>query len=92
MRINSPVTQNEYVLDKNIVLMSTTDIHSHIVYTNSAFIEASGYTQEELSGQPHNIMRHPDMPEEAFRDMWNTLKQGECWAGTVKNRRKEALK
>ena len=89
MRINSPVTQNEYVLDKNIVLMSTTDIHSHIAYTNSAFIEASGYTQEELSGQPHNIMRHPDMPEEAFRDMWNTLKQGECWAGTVKNRRKD---
>ena len=89
MRINTPVTQHEYVLDKNTVLMSTTDIHSHITYTNSAFIEASGYTQDELTGQPHNIMRHPDMPQEAFRDMWNTLRQGECWVGTVKNRRKD---
>lgn len=89
MRINTPVTQHEYVLDKNIVLMSTTDINSYITYTNSAFIEASGYTQDELTGQPHNIMRHPDMPQEAFRDMWNTLRQGECWVGTVKNRRKD---
>ena len=87
MRRNSPVTQNEYLLNDGSTLMSTTDTKSHITYANSAFIEASGYKEEHLLGEPHNLIRHPDMPAEAFGDMWYTLQQGETWTGLVKNRR-----
>ncbi len=66
--------------------MSTTDTHSHITYANSAFIKASGFSEGELIGEPHNIIRHPDMPSEAFADMWATLRQGDSWTGMVKNR------
>jgi aerotaxis receptor len=68
--------------------MSTTDTQSHIQYANDAFIAVSGYSREELQGQPHNLVRHPDMPEQAFADMWATLKGGEPWTALVKNRRK----
>jgi len=68
--------------------MSTTDIKSHITYANSAFIRVSGFDAEELMGQPHNIVRHPDMPPAAFADMWYTLQQGDSWTGMVKNRRR----
>lgn len=87
MRRNSPVTQNEYLLNDGTTLMSTTNTQSHITYANSAFIAASGYKEEELIGEPHNVIRHPDMPPEAFRDLWYTLQQGESWTGLVKNRR-----
>ncbi|WP_338505431.1 methyl-accepting chemotaxis protein [Erwinia aphidicola] len=88
MRNNLPVTQQEYLFDDRATLMSTTDTHSHITYANDAFIEASGFSPEEINGQPHNMVRHPDMPPEAFADMWATLKQGEPWTALVKNRRK----
>ncbi|CCG88722.1 methyl-accepting chemotaxis protein [Erwinia piriflorinigrans] len=88
MRKNLPVTQQEYVFDDDATLMSTTDINSAITYANDAFIEVSGFTPEEISGQPHNLVRHPDMPPEAFADMWSTLKKGEPWTALVKNRRK----
>jgi aerotaxis receptor len=88
MRINEPVTGREYHIHPDATLMSTTDVHSKITYANAAFIEASGYTDKELQGQPHNIVRHPDMPAEAFEDMWRTLKGGEPWTALVKNRRK----
>ncbi len=88
MKKERPVTHHEFVFDENATLMSTTDQESHINYANDTFINISGFTQEELTGQPHNIVRHPDMPKEAFRDMWYTLKQGEPWTGLVKNRRK----
>ncbi|MDE2076071.1 MAG: PAS domain-containing protein [Burkholderiales bacterium] len=68
--------------------MSVTDDKGRITYCNPAFIEASGFIESELLGQPHNVVRHPDMPEEAFRDMWATLKSGRPWRGLVKNRRK----
>lgn len=86
MRVNEPVTGREYPLEANAVLMSTTDIESHIRYANAAFIEASGYSSTELFGNPHNIIRHPDMPAEAFADMWATLKADQPWSGLVKNR------
>ena len=70
------------------MLVSTTDLKSRITYANPAFIQASGYTREELLGQPHNMIRHPDMPVEAFRDLWATLEEGLPWSGLVKNRRK----
>ena len=88
MRTNLPVTQQEFVFDDNATLMSTTDASSHITYANDAFIKVSGFTPEEIDGQPHNLVRHPDMPPEAFADMWSTLKQGEPWSALVKNRRK----
>ena len=58
------------------------------MYFNQQFVEASGFTEAELLGQPHNIVRHPDMPPEAFEDFWDTIKEGKPWAGAVKNRRK----
>ncbi|WP_409307937.1 methyl-accepting chemotaxis protein [Pectobacterium sp. B1J-3] len=87
MRLNTPVTQQEYLLDMDTTLMSTTDTQSHITYANSAFIRVSGFSEDQLISQPHNVVRHPDMPMEAFADMWFTLKQGDSWTGLVKNRR-----
>ncbi len=89
MRKNLPVTQQEYRLDPATTLVSTTDLQSHITYCNPAFVRVSGYTTEELIGQPHNLVRHPDMPAEAYRDMWATLKAGAPWTALVKNRRKD---
>jgi len=89
MRINVPVTQHEYELSENATLMSTTDTASLIRYANSAFIEASGFDRDEVENEPHNVIRHPDMPKEAFSDMWATLKKGEPWTALVKNRRKD---
>jgi len=88
MRQNGPITQREYQLAPGTTLVSTTDLQSRITYCNPAFIEVSGYGRDELVGQPHNLVRHPDMPAEAFRDMWATLKAGEPWTALVKNRRK----
>ena len=82
------VTQNEYPLDGDTTLMSTTDVHSYITHANDTFVQVSGYQLDELTGQPHNMVRHPDMPKAAFADMWYTLQQGEPWSGIVKNRRK----
>ncbi|WP_252374376.1 PAS domain-containing methyl-accepting chemotaxis protein [Hydrogenophaga sp. 2FB] len=88
MRTNSPVTQREHELPDNATLMSTTDTRSHITYANAAFVNASGFSLDELQQQPHNLVRHPDMPRQAFADMWATLQGGEPWTGLVKNRRK----
>lgn len=88
MRHNQPVTQRDYPFPDDATLMSTTDTHSRILYANDAFINISGFEAEELTGEPHNLVRHPDMPPEAFADMWATLQQGEPWTGLVKNRRK----
>ena len=88
MRRNDPVTQREFEFPDNATLMSTTDTQSHITYANVAFIAVSGFSREEIQGQPHNLVRHPDMPAEAFADMWRTLKGGEPWTALVKNRRK----
>ncbi len=88
MRTNLPVTQQEYVLKDGMTIVSRTDLKGRITYINDDFIEASGFTTDELIGQPHNLVRHPDMPEEAFADLWNTLKAGRPWTGLVKNRRK----
>jgi len=68
--------------------MSTTDTASNISYANAAFVRTSGYSLEELVGEPHNLVRHPDMPVEAFADMWRSLKLGQSWTALVKNRRK----
>ncbi|WP_318373792.1 methyl-accepting chemotaxis protein [Enterobacter sp.] len=82
------VSQHEYSLDDDTTLMSTTDLNSYITHANDTFVQVSGYELHELIGQPHNLVRHPDMPKAAFADMWATLKRGEPWSGIVKNRRK----
>lgn len=88
MRINLPVTNTEYPIDDDTLIVSTTDTKGRITYVNPTFIEVSGFSEEELIGKAHNIVRHPDVPPEAFEDLWNTLKQGLPWTGLVKNRRK----
>ncbi|MBJ7221044.1 MULTISPECIES: methyl-accepting chemotaxis protein [unclassified Brenneria] len=88
MRKNLPVTQNGYVFPGDQTLISITDLKGSITYCNANFINVSGFTSEELLGQPHNIVRHPDMPQETFRDMWATIKSGLPWTALVKNRRK----
>ncbi len=88
MRNNQPVTQKEYPVRPDCAIISYTDAQGRITYVNDEFVEYAGFEREELIGQPHNMIRHPDMPPEAFRDMWATLKAGRAWQGLVKNRRK----
>ncbi len=82
------VTQQNTPLADDTTLMSTTDLQSYITHANDTFVQVSGYSLNELLAQPHNMVRHPDMPKAAFADMWYTLQQGEPWSGIVKNRRK----
>ncbi|WP_291865890.1 methyl-accepting chemotaxis protein [Bradyrhizobium sp.] len=88
MRTNLPVTNVEYPIHEDTLIVSKTDAKGRLTYFNEQFVKASGFTDAELMGQPHNIIRHPDMPPEAFEDLWVTLKAGKPWAGAVKNRRK----
>ena len=88
MRNNQPVTQQEFEFPSSQMLVSATDLTGRIEYCNPAFIAVSGYTKDELIGQPHNLIRHPDMPREAFADMWTTIRDGRPWTALVKNRRK----
>ncbi len=88
MRKNLPITQEEYALEPGAAIISRTDLKGRIVSCNDEFVVASGFERSELIGQPHNMVRHPDMPEEAFRDLWQTVASQRPWSGTVKNRRK----
>ncbi|AOJ07730.1 PAS domain-containing methyl-accepting chemotaxis protein [Burkholderia mayonis] len=88
MRNNQPVTQREFDFPDDATLMSTTDPHGRITYANATFVHVSGFSSDEIVGDAHNVVRHPDMPREAFADMWATLKRGEPWTALVKNRRK----
>ncbi|OHC64698.1 MAG: hypothetical protein A2040_03380 [Rhodocyclales bacterium GWA2_65_19] len=89
MRNNQPVTGREYPFPTGQTVISYTNLKGQITRANDIFVELSGYTRAELIGQPHNLVRHPDMPPEAFRDLWHTLQQGRPWSGLVKNRRKD---
>lgn len=86
MRNNQPVTQNEVTLRADSLIVSKTDLKGQITYVNKDFIEISGFAEDELIGQAHNIVRHPDMPAEAYADMWRDLQDGRPWTGLVKNR------
>ncbi|ATX78944.1 methyl-accepting chemotaxis sensory transducer with Pas/Pac sensor [Mariprofundus aestuarium] len=87
MKKNLPVTDHEISLDSRIVA-SKTDLKGRITYVNQAFVDISGYSREELIGQAHNLVRHPDMPPSAFADLWETIQAGRPWTGFVKNRAK----
>ena len=78
----------EYFFDSDVII-SQTDLKGIITYANRAFSKTSGYSQEELIGKAHNIIRHPDMPKAAFFKMWETIAGGQAWNGLVKNLRKD---
>lgn len=84
--LKRPVTGVEVELREGETIVSSTDPQGRITYVNGYFMEVSGYTEAELLGQPHRMIRHPDMPAAAFADLWATLKQGRPWVGMVKNR------
>lgn len=83
------VTQIEMPYPHGKLIVSRTDTHGIITQCNPPFIEMSGYSEAELIGQPHCILRHPDMPAAAFRDLWETVQAGRQWHGYVKNLRKD---
>jgi len=89
VRTNLPVIDQEYDYPASAMLVSMTDTRGYITHGNAAFFATSGYSAEELIGENHNIIRHPDMPPEGFRDLWRTIGHGRPWTGLVKNRRKD---
>ncbi|MDQ6992810.1 MAG: methyl-accepting chemotaxis protein [Mariprofundus sp.] len=86
MKNNQPISQKEHKMKADDVLVSRTDLKGHIMYANKAFCDLAGFSEQELKGQPHNIVRHPDVPAAAFEDLWDTVKAGNPWTGIVKNR------
>jgi len=88
MKINMPVTDHEVLMSDGVILVTVTDSKGIITKVNDAFIDISGYSEAELIGKNHNVVRHPDMPAEAFSDLWKTVQRGKPWVGIVKNRTK----
>ena len=86
MKKNLPVTDNEVPLGGDTVIISTTDVKGAITCINQDFLDISGFSEDELIGVNHNIVRHPDMPPAAFTNLWDTIKAGKSWMGLVKNR------
>ncbi|MFM5528566.1 methyl-accepting chemotaxis protein [Aeromonas veronii] len=82
-------TDTEVEFADDIQLVSTTDLKGDITYANPAFCQVAGYRLEEMLGQHHNLVRHPDMPKAAFADLWAHLQAGKPWRGMVKNRCKD---
>jgi len=88
MRINEPVTQRDMGMGNDTEIISTTNLKGILTSANDDFVHMSGFTWDELEGKNHNIIRHPDMPPEAYANLWETLKAGKPWMGIVKNRHK----
>ncbi len=78
----------EYIFEQGLIL-SSTDLKGIITYANRKFCEIAGYTRDELVGKNHNIVRHPDMPKAAYKEVWDTITSGKEWVGLVKNLRKD---
>jgi aerotaxis receptor len=85
--------ESEFLIETEVpedeLIISRTDLKGHITYANETFCEISGYDESELLGKSHNIVRHPDMPRGAFKDLWQTLQEKKQWIGIVKNMRKD---
>ena len=85
--------ESEFMIETTVpeeeLIISRTDLKGIITYVNETFAEISGYEPNELIGQPHNIVRHPDMPRAVFEDLWKTIQVKEQWTGVVKNLRKD---
>lgn len=84
--MQAQTTHVEQHLEPGKPIVTKTDLKGKITYANPAFVRISGFTEDELLGQPHNIVRHPDMPREAFEDLWRTIRAGVPWRGRVENR------
>jgi aerotaxis receptor len=86
--------KSEFLIETKVpsdeLIISRTDLDGNITYANETFAQISGYTPDELIGKPHNIVRHPDMPKAAFKDLWEVIKSGRKWRGFVKNMRKDS--
>jgi len=87
MQRPDPIDQ-EYKFEDGLIV-SSTDLKGIITYANRTFCNIAGYTKQELTGKNHNIVRHPDMPKAAFKELWETIKAGKEWTGIVKNLRKD---
>ena len=87
--MQNTLLENEIELDSQTIIVSETDKSGKILYANDDFCKVSGYTLEELIGKQHNIVRHPDMPSAAFKDLWETVKSNKIWDGYVKNATKD---
>ena len=85
--------ESEFLIETEVpegeLIISRTDLQGNITYANHTFCEISGYEMDELIGKPHNIVRHPDMPTAAFKELWETLQNKKQWIGVVKNLRKD---
>ncbi|PNV82466.1 MAG: chemotaxis protein [Sulfurimonas sp.] len=85
--------ESEFLIETEVphdeVITSRTDLEGNITYANETFCEISGYTLGELLGKPHNIVRHPDMPKSVYKELWETIKNGNQWIGVIKNLRKD---
>jgi len=85
--------KSEFLIETEVpqdeLIISRTDLKGTITYANELFCSVSGYTLDELIGKPHNIVRHPDMPSQAFKELWQTIQNKERWQGIVKNMTKE---
>ena len=88
-RRNNEIINEEVLFNDNEELVSTTDLRGVTTYANDIFCQIAGYEESELVGKNHNIVRHPDMPAAAFKDLWDHLKQGHSWRGVVKNKCKD---
>ena len=88
-RMSASTNGPERLLDPRVPIVTKTDLKGKITYANPAFVEISGFSLDELIGQPHNVVRHPDMPRDAFKDLWDTGHRNEPWKGLVKNRCKD---
>ena len=91
MHVPAAVETRNYSYPADATLMSMTNLTSHITYANAAFLDVSGFSREAMLGRPHNLVRHPDTPREAFADLWATLKGGEAWSAMVKNSRSDGV-
>ena len=87
--MKKPTPLDEEVIFDGRSLISETDTKGKIIYVNRKFVEMSGYSKEEVVGNSHNILRHPDMPKQVYTQMWKTIKSGNIWEGYVKNLRKD---
>ena len=91
MRMNLPVTGRDVSISDTANILSTTDLNGDITYVNPDFIKISGFDEDELLGQHHNIVRHPDMPREAFADLWSSVRGGNSWMGMVRTAARTAI-
>lgn len=81
------VPSNEVILKavQDALVISTTDLQGVITYANDLFCKLTGFSREELIGQPHNLVRHPAVPKEVYKEMWDTIQAGKIWTGIIPN-------